>query len=98
MTINVTEFKKHLGKYLSLSQTEDVLITRNGKVISVLTDPFTERERSTKQQQKLQTLDMMSKEEFNAMLEEGYKQALNGEAIELDAAFDQLQKELKPKD
>ncbi len=44
---------------------------------------------------KLPTLDTMSKEEFDAMLEEGYNQAMNGEGIELDAAFDMLQKEIR---
>ena len=44
---------------------------------------------------KLQTLDTMSKAEFDAMLEEGYNQAMNGEGIELDAAFDMLQKDIR---
>ena len=33
----------NLSKYLILSATEDVYITRNGKVISKLTNPFRER-------------------------------------------------------
>ena len=97
MTITTTEFRNNLGKYLSLSQTEDVLITSKGKVISVLTSPFANRGESTKRQPKLQTLDTMSKEEFDAMMEDSYNQAMNGEGIELNAAFDQLRKELKPK-
>lgn len=32
MTITATEFKLNLGKYLSLAETEDVFISRNGKV------------------------------------------------------------------
>ncbi len=39
----------------------------------------------------------MTKEDFDAMMEQGYKQALNGEGIEIDAAFEQLRKEIKPK-
>ena len=97
MTISTTVFRNNLGKYLSLSQTEDVLITSKGKVISVLTSPFADRDKNTKQQPKLQTLDTMSKDEFDAMMEESYKQAMNGEGVELDAAFVQLRKELKPK-
>ena len=97
MTINVTELKKRLGKYLTLSQTEDVLITSKGKVVSVLTSPFANHDKSTKRQPKLITLDMMSKKEFDAMMEDSYNQATNGEGIELNAAFDQLRKELKPK-
>ena len=39
MTITATEFKKNLGKYLELSEKEDVLITKNGKTIAVLKNP-----------------------------------------------------------
>ena len=40
MSITTTELKNNLGKYLLLSVTEDVYITRNGKVVSKLTNPF----------------------------------------------------------
>ena len=43
MSITATELKSNLSKYLLLSATEDVYITRNGKVISKLTNPFRER-------------------------------------------------------
>lgn len=43
MSITATELKSNLSKYLILSATEDVYITRNGKVISKLTNPFRER-------------------------------------------------------
>lgn len=43
MSITATELKSNLSKYLTLSATEDVYITRNGKVISKLTNPFRER-------------------------------------------------------
>ncbi len=43
MTITATEFKKNIGKYLLLSATEDIFITKNGKVISKLTNPYQER-------------------------------------------------------
>ena len=32
MSITATELKSNLGKYLLLSATEDVYITRNGKI------------------------------------------------------------------
>ena len=48
MLITTTELKKHLGKYLLLSATEDILITRNGKVVSKLTSPFRERMETVK--------------------------------------------------
>ena len=40
MSITATELKTNLSKYLILSATEDIFITRNGKVISKLTNPF----------------------------------------------------------
>lgn len=43
MSITATELKSNLGKYLLLSATEDIYITRNGKIISKLTNPFQER-------------------------------------------------------
>ena len=43
MSITATELKTNRGKYLLLSATEDVYITKNGKVISKLTSPFKER-------------------------------------------------------
>ncbi len=39
MSITATELKSNLGKYLLLSETEDIYITKNGKVISKLTNP-----------------------------------------------------------
>ncbi len=44
MSITATELKTNLSKYLKLSATEDIYITRNGKVVSMLTNPFQERE------------------------------------------------------
>ena len=43
MSITATELKENLSKYLLLSATEDIYITKNGKVISKLTNPFGER-------------------------------------------------------
>ncbi|MBE5763373.1 MAG: type II toxin-antitoxin system prevent-host-death family antitoxin [Clostridiales bacterium] len=43
MSITATELKQNLAKYLILSATEDVYITKNGKVIAKLTSPFQER-------------------------------------------------------
>lgn len=43
MSITATELKMNLSKYLLLSATEDIYITRNGKIISKLTNPFQER-------------------------------------------------------
>lgn len=41
---------------------------------------------------KLSTRDDMTASEFDAMMEKGYSQAVNGEAMDLDAAFDSLHK------
>ena len=43
MAITATELKENLGKYLQISMTEDVFITKNGKIISKLTNPFKDR-------------------------------------------------------
>ena len=36
--ITATELKNNLGHYMELSQKEDVCVTKNGKVITVLTN------------------------------------------------------------
>ena len=41
---------------------------------------------------RLPTRDTMSDQDFDAMMEKGYSQAVAGEGIELDAAFDELRK------
>ena len=43
MTITATELKTNLGKYLDLVSEEDVLITKNGKVIAHLVAPNDEK-------------------------------------------------------
>lgn len=43
MSITATELKANLSKYLLLSATEDIFITKNGKVVAKLTNPFQER-------------------------------------------------------
>ena len=43
MSITATELKNNLGKYLLLSATEDVFITKNGKVVAKLTNPHQDR-------------------------------------------------------
>lgn len=43
MSITATELKINLGKYLMLAETEDIYITRNGKVVAKLTNPYQDR-------------------------------------------------------
>ena len=43
MSITATELKMNLGKYLMLADKEDVYITKNGKVVAKLTNPFQDR-------------------------------------------------------
>ncbi len=43
MLITSTELKLNLGKYLQLAESEDIYITRNGKVIAKLTNPYQDR-------------------------------------------------------
>ncbi|HVJ49274.1 type II toxin-antitoxin system prevent-host-death family antitoxin [Desulfitobacterium sp.] len=37
MLITATEFKKNIGKYLTLASEEEIIITKNGKGIAKLT-------------------------------------------------------------
>ena len=39
MSITATELKQNLGKYLLLSASEDIYITKNGKVVAKLSNP-----------------------------------------------------------
>ena len=43
MSITATELKQNLGKYLMLSLTEDIFITKNGKIVAKLTNPYQTR-------------------------------------------------------
>lgn len=43
MSITATELKENLAKYLQLSQTEDIYITKNGKVVAKLSNPYMSR-------------------------------------------------------
>ncbi len=43
MSITATELKCNLGKYLLLAATEDIFITRNGKVVAKLSNPYQDR-------------------------------------------------------
>lgn len=47
MQITLTELKGNLGKYIEMSRDEDILITKNGKIISRLTEPFARRKEKT---------------------------------------------------
>ena len=43
MSITATEFKTNLGKDLMLAATEDIFISKNGKIIAKLTNPNQDR-------------------------------------------------------
>ena len=43
MSITATELKLNLSKYLQIDKKEDVFITKNGKVVAKLTNPFQDR-------------------------------------------------------
>ena len=43
MFITATELKMNLTKYLLLSSTEDIYITKNGKIVSKLSNPFQDK-------------------------------------------------------
>lgn len=39
MIITAAEFKTNLGKYLEMATSQDIFITKNGKIIARLTSP-----------------------------------------------------------
>ena len=43
MIVTATEFKKNLGKFLEMSLEEEILITKNGKIIAQLSQPNAEK-------------------------------------------------------
>ena len=43
MSITETELKTNLGKYIMLAESEDIYITRNGKVVAKLCNPYQDR-------------------------------------------------------
>ena len=51
MEITLTELKANLGKYIILSEKEDILVTKNGKIVSRLTEPFSARKEKMRKKQ-----------------------------------------------
>ena len=43
MSITATELKENLGKYLLLAAEEDIFITKNGKIVAKLSNPYQDR-------------------------------------------------------
>ena len=43
MSITATELKENLSKYLLLAASQDIFITRNGKVVAKLGNPYPDR-------------------------------------------------------
>ena len=39
MIVTATEFKTNIGKYLDISCSEDIFITRNGKTVAKMVNP-----------------------------------------------------------
>ena len=56
MEVTLTELKENLGKYVIKSQEEDILITKNGKIVSRLTEPFTVRKEKMRKKEKEEIL------------------------------------------
>lgn len=48
MSITATELKQNLGKYLLLSASQDIYITKNGKIVAKLTNPNQNRVETAK--------------------------------------------------
>ena len=43
MIVTTTELRANQKKYLELSKTEDVYITRNGKIFAKITNPYADK-------------------------------------------------------
>ena len=43
MSITATELKSNIGKYLMLAATEDIFVTKNGKVVAKISNPYQDR-------------------------------------------------------
>lgn len=43
VSITATELKMNLGKYLLMAEKEDIYITRNGKIVAKLSNPYQDR-------------------------------------------------------
>lgn len=43
MAITATELKENLSKYLLLAATEEIFITKNGKLVARLSSPYPDR-------------------------------------------------------
>lgn len=43
MSVTTAELKMNLGKYLQLAETEDILVTENGKIIAKISNPNADR-------------------------------------------------------
>ncbi len=56
MEITITELKENLGKYVMKSREEDILITKNGKIVSRLTEPFSARKEKMDKKEKEEIL------------------------------------------
>ena len=70
MSITATEFKSNLGKYLLLAATEDIFITRNGKVVAKLSNPNQDRVNMAKSLFGILPTDMTLEESQKERLEQ----------------------------
>ena len=41
MTVTATEFKTNFGKYMELVKTEEIIVTKNGKMVGVFSNKST---------------------------------------------------------
>ena len=87
MSITATELKINLGKYLMLAETEDIYITRNGKVVAKLSNPYQDRVDVAKSLFGILPADMTLDEDAV----HAKKEALNGRFV---MSWDELTKHL----
>ena len=67
MEITLTELKGNLGKYIQMSKDEDILVTKNGKIISRITEPFSKRKGKMEKRKIIKELIGSAKGEYMSL-------------------------------
>ena len=94
MLITITEFKTNIDHYLSLSVDEDIYITEEGKVVSVLTNPNRERVAIAESLFGVLTSESSLDEARLARLAQGMKDVKAGRVQDIDLVCDEVIREI----
>jgi prevent-host-death family protein len=76
MYVTSTDLKTNLGKYLDLIQTEDIIITRNGRRIAKLV-----KEEDDKLAELSSLFGILANSEFSTMSDDEIRDTVRGERL-----------------